>query len=226
MGKELNTIPDIIISRLPIYYQHLKNLQSSTKEYISSEELAELTGFSSSLIRKDLSYFGTFGRKSYGYDVYCLFQQISIIMGFNYKKKVIIIGGGNLGQALAYNKGYTERGYRLVSIFDKNPKLIGLVINDIEIQSINNLENFLEKNKIDVAALTVPGAAAQKITDRLIAAGIKAIWDFTEVPLKVPDDVLLEEQLINEGLCKLSVKMNQQRLNKNDTTEDLSCGQK
>jgi redox-sensing transcriptional repressor len=226
MGKELNKIPDIIISRLPVYYQHLKNLQSSTKEYISSEELAELTGFSSSLIRKDLSYFGTFGRKSYGYDVYCLFQQISIIMGFNYKKKIIIIGAGHLGQALAYNKGYTERGYKLISIFDKNPKLIGLVINDIEIQSVNNLENFLQNNKVDVAALTVPGAAAQKITDRLAAAGIKAIWDFTEVPLKVPEDILLEEQLINEGLSKLSVKMNQQRLDKNGTTEDLSCGQK
>lgn len=225
MGKELNAIPDIIISRLPLYYQHLKNLQNSTKEYISSEELAELTGLSSSLIRKDLSYFGTFGRKSYGYDVYCLFQQINIIMGFNYKKKVIIIGAGHLGQALAFNKGYTERGYELISIFDKNPKLIDLVINDIEIQSISNLEKFMENNKVDVAALTVPGAAAQKITDRLVAAGIKAIWDFTEVPLKVPDHILLEEQLINEGLCKLSVKMNQKRIKDSDTTEDLNCGQ-
>jgi redox-sensing transcriptional repressor len=223
MGKELNNIPDIIISRLPVYYQHLKNLQNSSKKYISSEELAELTGFSSSLIRKDLSCFGTFGRKSYGYDIYCLFQQISIIMGFNYKKKVIIIGAGHLGQALAYNKGYTERGYKLVAIFDKNPKLIDLVINDIEIQSINNLENFMEENKIDVAALTVPGAAAQKITDRLVAAGIKAIWDFTEVPLKAPDDILLEEQLINEGLCKLSVKMNQLQMDDSESTEDLSC---
>lgn len=226
MGKELNTIPDIIISRLPVYYQHLKSLQNSTKEYISSEELAELTGFSSSLIRKDLNYFGTFGRKSYGYDVFCLFQQINIIMGFNYKKKVIIVGAGHLGQALAYNKGYTERGYQLISIFDKNPKLIGLVINDIEIKSINNLEKFMENNKVDAAALTVPGAAAQKITDRLVAAGIKAIWDFTEVPLKVPEDVLLEEQLINEGLCKLSVKMNQKRINDSKPITDLNCEQK
>ena len=226
MEKKLEKIPDIIISRLPVYYQHLKNLQNSTKEYISSEELAELTGFSSSLIRKDLSYFGTFGRKSYGYDIFCLFQQINIIMGFNYKKKVIIIGAGHLGQALAYNKGYAERGYQLISIFDKNPKLIDLVINDIEIKSINSLEKFIEKNKVDVAALTVPGAAAQKITDRLVAAGIKAIWDFTEVPLKVPDDVLLEEQLINEGLCKLSVRMNQLRIDTSESTEDLSCEQK
>ena len=226
MGKELDKIPDIIISRLPVYYQHLKRLQNSTKEYISSEELAELTGFSSSLIRKDLSYFGTFGRKSYGYDVFCLFQQINIIMGFNYKKKLILIGGGHLGQALVYNKGYAERGYKLVSIFDKNPKLIGLVINDIEVQSITNLEQFIEDNKVDVAALAVPGAAAQKITDRLVAAGIKAIWDFTEVPLQVPEDILLEEQLINEGLCKLSVKMNQRRINDSEITEDLNCEQK
>lgn len=226
MGKELNTIPNIIVRRLPIYFQHLKSLQNSAKEYISSEELAELTGFSSSLIRKDLSYFGTFGRKSYGYDVYCLFQQINIIMGFNYKKKLIIIGAGHLGQALAYNKGYSERGYQLISIFDKNPKLIGLVINDIEIQSINNLEKFMEENEIDVAAITVPGAAAQKITDRLVAAGITAIWDFTEIPLKVPDDILLEEQLINEGLCKLSVKMNQSRIGNSESTIDLNCEQK
>jgi len=226
MGKDPNTIPNIIISRLPLYYQHLKNLQNSDKEYISSEELAELTGFSSSLIRKDLNHFGTFGRKSYGYDVYCLFQQINIIMGFNYKKKVIIIGAGHLGQALAYNKGYTERGYQLISIFDKNPKLIDLVINDIEIKSINNLEKFIENNRVDAAALTVPGAAAQKLTDRLVEAGIKAIWDFTEVPLKVPDDVLLQEQLINEGLCKLSIKMNQLRNNGSKELKDLKCQQK
>lgn len=226
MDKNLDKIPEIIISRLPVYYQYLKSLQNSNKEYISSEELSELTGFSSSLIRKDLSYFGTFGRKSYGYDVYCLFQQVSIIMGFNYKKKIIIIGAGHLGQALAYNKGYLERGYKLISIFDKNPKLVGLVINDLEIQNIDNLESFIENNKVDVAALTVPGAAAQKITDRLAAAGIKAIWDFTEEPLNVPDDILLEEQLINEGLCKLSVKMNQQRINASDIKEDLNCEQK
>ena len=226
MDQNLDKIPDIIISRLPVYYQYLKSLQNSTKEYISSEELAELTGLSSSLIRKDLSYFGTFGRKSYGYDVYCLFQQISIIMGFNYKKKIILIGAGQLGQALAYNKGYLERGYELISIFDKNPKLVGLVVNDIEIKNIDNLERFMENNKVDVAALTVPGAAAQKITDRLVAAGIKAIWDFTEVPLDIPDDILLEEQLINEGLCKLSVKMNQQRINESEIKKDLNCEQK
>lgn len=207
----MNKIPDIIISRLPFYYQHLKRLQNSNKKYISSDQLAKLTGFSPSLIRKDLSYFGSFGRKSYGYDIYCLFQQINIIMGFNYDKSLILIGAGHLGQALAYNKGYLERGFKLISIFDKNPKLIGLVINDLEIKNINYLEKFIEKNSVDVAALTVPGAAAQKITDRLVAAGIKAIWDFTEVPLQVPEDILVEEQLINKGLCKLSVKMNQEK---------------
>lgn len=225
MGKKLDEIPNVIIERLPLYYQYLKNLQNSAKKYISSEELSELTGLSSSLIRKDLSYFGTFGRKSYGYDVHCLFQQISIIMGFNYEKNIIIVGAGQLGQALAYNKGYSERGYKLIGIFDKNPKLIGLFINDIEIKGVNKLEDFIKENKVDLAALTVPGGAAQKTTDRLIAAGIKAIWDFTEVPLKVPEDVLLEEQLINEGLCKLSVKMNQLRADDSELLKDLKCRQ-
>ncbi|KXS49358.1 MAG: redox-sensing transcriptional repressor [Halanaerobium sp. 4-GBenrich] len=226
MTKDLYSIPDIIMSRLPVYYQHLKKLKESNKTYVSSEELAKLTGFSSSLIRKDLSYFGTFGRKSYGYDIFCLFQQIRIIMGFNYNKKIILIGAGHLGQALAYNKGYIERGYKLTAVFDKNPKLIGLVINDLEIKSISDLENYLSENKVDAAILTVPEAAAQKTADRLVAAGIKAIWSFAEVPIKVPADVLVEEQLINEGLCKLSVKMNQPRINKSEVEEDFDCEQK
>ncbi|ADQ15585.1 redox-sensing transcriptional repressor Rex [Halanaerobium hydrogeniformans] len=209
MEKNSETIPDIIVKRLPVYFKHLKKLKKSTKEYISSYELAELTGFSSSLIRKDLSYFGNFGRKSYGYDIYCLFQELNIIMGFNYTKKLIIVGAGHLGQALIYNKGYQERGYELKAVFDKNPKLIGLYINEFEILNIEQMLKFVKKEEIDIAALTVPQGAAQKITNLLIEAGIKGIWDFTEVPLKVPEDVLLEEQHINEGLCKLSCKINQ-----------------
>jgi redox-sensing transcriptional repressor len=220
MGKMSEKIPDIIISRLPIYFKHLKKLQKSSKEYISSEELSQLTGFSSSLIRKDLSYFGTFGRKSYGYDIYCLFQQLNIIMGFNYQKNLIVVGAGHLGQALAYNKGYEERGYKLKGIFDQNPKLIGLYLNDIIVKSVNDMDEFIKKENIDIAALTVPGGAAQNITDRLVAAGIKGIWDFTEVPLTVPEDVILEEQNINEGLCKLSCVLNKEF---NQET-DLNCG--
>jgi len=208
MTKTPDEIPDIIISRLPVYYKHLKQLQKSAKEYISSEELSKLTGFSSSLIRKDLSYFGTFGRKSYGYDIYCLFQQLNIIMGFNHKKSLVIVGAGYLGQALAFNKGYQERGYTLKSIFDKNPKLIGLYLNDIKVKPVSEMDEFVRSENIDIAALTVPGGAAQNITDRLVAAGINGIWDFTEVPLKVPDNVHLAEQNINEGLCRLSCIMN------------------
>ncbi|RCW50650.1 MULTISPECIES: redox-sensing transcriptional repressor Rex [unclassified Halanaerobium] len=210
MGKSTEKIPEIIINRLPLYYNHLKMLQDSSKEYISSEELSELTGLSSSLIRKDLSYFGTFGRKSYGYDIDCLFQQISIIMGFNYTKKIIIVGAGYLGQALAYNRGYEERGYKLTAIFDKNPKLIDLYINNIKTQPMENLEKVIKKEKVAIAALTVPEGAAQNITDRLVAAGIKGIWNFAEIPLKVPDNVFLQEQHINQGLCKLSCFLNQE----------------
>ncbi|MFW6295409.1 MAG: redox-sensing transcriptional repressor Rex [Halanaerobium sp.] len=210
MEKKPEKIPGIIISRLPVYYKHLKQMLKSSKEYISSEELSQLTGFSSSLIRKDLNYFGTFGRKSYGYDIFCLFQQLNIIMGFNYQKNLIVIGAGHLGQALAYNKGYEERGYKLKGIFDKNPNLIGLYLNDIKVRPVREMDEFVKKENIDIAALTVPGGAAQNITDRLVAAGIKGIWDFTEVPLTVPKDVLLEEQNINEGLCKLSCVLNKE----------------
>ncbi|MCC3145452.1 redox-sensing transcriptional repressor Rex [Halanaerobium sp. Z-7514] len=209
MDKRSENIPNIIIRRLPIYYKHLKKLKNRAKEYISSEELAELTGFSSSLIRKDLSYFGNFGRKSYGYDIYCLLQELSIIMGFNHPKNLIIVGAGHLGQALVHNKGYEERGYKLKGVFDKNPKLIGLFLDDIKIRSVEEMCDFVKEEKIDIAALTVPKGVAQKTAELLIEAGVIGIWDFTEVALKVPNNILLEEQHINEGLCKLSCKINQ-----------------
>lgn len=209
MAKHKTKIPQIIIRRLPVYYKILKQLKSSSKDYVSSQDLAKLTGFSSSLIRKDLSYFGTFGRKSYGYDICCLFNQIGQIMGFDKQKNLIIIGAGHLGRALAYNRGYQERGYNLKAVFDKNSRLIGEKINNLKVRDINDLEKYLGNTPILVAALTIDNNAAQKITDRLIAAGIKAIWNFTNVSLKTPAEVLVEDQIINQGLCHLSCKLKQ-----------------
>ncbi len=207
MRKTPPEIPDVILNRLPLYYKHLKKIKNKNIEYISSEELAKHTGFSSSLIRKDLNYFGTFGKKSYGYDVSCLCRQIQLIMGMHISKTLIIIGAGNMGQALAFNSGLNERGYKLKALFDVKVDLIGKSINGSPILSTEELIPFIKKEDIDIAILTVPSEVAQEITDIIIRANIKGIWDFTEIPLKVPDHVFLEEQHINEGLCKLSYKL-------------------
>ncbi|MBF8437911.1 redox-sensing transcriptional repressor Rex [Halanaerobiaceae bacterium Z-7014] len=202
-------IPDKIIQRLPHYYVQLKKLLSDDTEYISSEKLSKIMGYSSSLIRRDLSHFGSFGKKSYGYDINCLYETISKILGFSSNKKMIIIGAGFLGRALANNKSYKERGYELIGLFDKDPAIIGLEFNGLQVMDIEFAPGFIKQNQVEVAALAVPSDEAQKAANLLINSGIKGIWDFTETPISVPDDIILVEQNMNDGLCKLSCRLMQ-----------------
>ena len=209
-------IPDKIISRLPQYYVQLKKLLKKDEKYISSDKLADLMGFSSSLIRRDLSHFGNFGKKSYGYDIKCLHENISEILGFSRKKNLIIMGAGFLGRALANNDNYQERGYNVRALFDKDPAIIGLEFNGIKVLDIDLAPQFIKKHDIAVAALAVPSSAAQQVTDTITRAGVKAIWDFTETPLETSDDTILIEQNMNDGLCKISCHL----LAKNDKNRE------
>lgn len=197
-------IPEKIISRLPQYYAQLKKLLSADEEYISSDQLAKLMGYSSSLIRRDLSYFGNFGKKSYGYDVNCLYENISKILGFANDKTIIIVGAGYLGRALANHESYKERGYQLIGLFDKDSALIGLKFRGLEVKDIKTAPHFIKANQVDIAALAVPGEEAQQVSDLLVNAGIKGIWDFTENPISVPEEIIHIEQNMNDGLCKIS----------------------
>lgn len=202
-------IPDKIIQRLPQYYVQLKKLLTTNTEYISSEQLSKIMGFSSSLIRRDLSHFGSFGKKSYGYDINCLFETISKILGFSKNKRMIIIGAGFLGRALANNKSYLERGYELIGIFDKDPAIIGLEFNGLKVMDIEFINSFIKQHNVHVAALAVPSDEAQNVADLLINAGIKGIWDFTETPISTPENIIVVEQNMNDGLCKLSCRLMQ-----------------
>ena len=204
---ETKDIPDKIVQRLPHYYVQLKKLLSDDTEYISSEKLSKIMGYSSSLIRRDLSHFGSFGKKSYGYDIRCLYDTISKILGFSKNKKMIIIGAGFLGRALANNKSYKERGYELIGLFDKDSAIIGLEFNGLQVMDIEFAPGFIKQNDVEVAALAVPSDEAQKTANLLIKAGIKGIWDFTETPISIPDDIILVEQNMNDGLCKLSCRL-------------------
>lgn len=206
---ETKNIPDKIIQRLPQYYVQLKKLLSDDTEYISSEKLSKIMGFSSSLIRRDLSHFGSFGKKSYGYDINCLYETISKILGFSKNKRMIIIGAGFLGRALANNKSYKERGYELIGIFDKDPAIIGLEFNGLKVMDIEFVNGFIKQHNVEVAALAVPSDEAQKVANLLIDAGIEGIWDFTETPISIPENVILVEQNMNDGLCKLSCRLMQ-----------------
>ena len=191
---ERKEISKAVISRLPRYYRYLGELIEEGVERISSNELSARMKVTASQIRQDLNNFGGFGQQGYGYNVKYLYSEIAKILGIDRQHNVIIIGAGNLGQAIANYTNFERRGFVIRGMFDINPKLIGLVIRGIEIRSVDDLETFIRENEIQIAALTIPKTKAPEIADRLVNAGIRAIWNFAHTDLVVPEDVVVENQ--------------------------------
>lgn len=202
MEKKKN-ISMAVIKRLPKYHRYLNELLNNDVDRISSKELGEKIGFTASQIRQDLNCFGDFGQQGYGYNVRELSNQISKILGLDKDYNSVIIGAGNIGQAIANYTRFGKMSFDLKGIFDANPKLLGMKIRDIEIQDIDNLEGFLEQNNIDVGVVCVPKINAQKVCDILVAGGVKGIWNFAPVDLNVPDDVTVQNVHLSESLLTL-----------------------
>lgn len=196
-----------VIRRLPKYHRYLRELIKNDVDRISSRELSEKIGFTASQIRQDLNNFGDFGQQGYGYNVKELYNQISYILGVNKEYKTIIVGAGNIGQAIA-NYNFEKSGFHLTGIFDVNPKLIGLKLRDIRIQDVDQLEEFLKENNIDIGILCVPKNAAQRTCDILCNNGVKGIWNFAPVDLVSSKDVKIENAHLSESLLTLSCLMN------------------
>ncbi|RXI51625.1 redox-sensing transcriptional repressor Rex [Clostridium tetani] len=209
MDKKRN-ISMAVIKRLPKYHRYLEELLRNEVDRISSKELSKKIGFTASQIRQDFNCFGDFGQQGYGYNVKELHAQISNILGLTKEYRCIILGGGNIGQAIAnYNK-FQKLGFRLEAIFDINPKLVGLKIRDIEIKDIDTLEDYLKENNVDVGIICVPSRSAQKVCDILTRNNVKGIWNFAPVDLKVPEGVFTENVHLSENLLTLSYLMNEQ----------------
>jgi len=200
---ERKEISKAVISRLPRYYRYLGELIEEGVERISSNELSARMKVTASQIRQDLNNFGGFGQQGYGYNVKYLYSEIAKILGIDRQHNVIIIGAGNLGQAIANYTNFERRGFVIRGMFDINPKLIGLVIRGIEIRSVDDLETFIRENEIQIAALTIPKTKA----DRLVNAGIRAIWNFAHTDLVVPEDVVVENVHLSESLMRLSYRV-------------------
>ena len=196
-----------VISRLPRYYRYLGDLLEEGVERISSNDLSKKMHVTASQIRQDLNNFGGFGQQGYGYNVKYLYAEIAKILGIDQQHNLIIIGAGNLGQAIANYTNFERRGFLIKGMFDINPKLIGLVIRGIEIRSVDEMESFIKDNDIQIAALTIPKTKAPEIADRLVKAGIKAIWNFAHTDLVVPDDVVVENVHLSESLMRLSYRV-------------------
>ncbi len=192
-----------VIARLPRYYRYLGELLEDGVERISSNELSQRMHVTASQIRQDLNNFGGFGQQGYGYNVKHLYAEIAKILGIDRQHNLVIIGAGNLGQAIANYANFEKRGFVIKGMFDINPRLIGLVVRGIEIRGVEELEQFIRDNDVQIAALTIPKTKAPEIADRVIGAGVKGIWNFAHVDLTVPDDVVVENVHLSESLMRL-----------------------
>lgn len=200
-------ISKAVIKRLPRYYRYLGELMEEKVERISSNDLSKKMHVTASQIRQDLNNFGGFGQQGYGYNVEYLYTEIGKILGLDTIHPMIILGAGNLGQALANYGDFEKRGFRLVGIFDINPVLEGISVRGIEIRMINSLPEFIRENQVEIAILTLPKNKAKEMAKVLIDNGIKAIWNFAHTDLQVPDDVVVENVHLSESLMRLSYRV-------------------
>lgn len=196
-----------VIRRLPRYYRYLGELLEHDVVRISSKELSEKMNVTASQIRQDLNNFGGFGQQGYGYNVEYLYTEIGKILGLDRTQNMIIIGAGNLGQALANYSGLDKRGFVVKGLFDINPVLKGITIKDQPIRMMDELEKFLANNKIDIAAITIPKGKAPAVAQDLARMGIKAIWNFSSTDLHLPDSVVSENMHMTESLMQLSYRL-------------------
>ena len=208
---EAKQISKAVIKRLPRYYRYLGELLEDNVERISSNDLSKKMRVTASQIRQDLNNFGGFGQQGYGYNVKYLYTEIGKILGLDTVHPMIIVGAGNLGQALANYVEFEKRGFKLVGIFDVNPVLEGIAVRGIEIQMISDLPFFLKENNVEIAILTLPKNKAIDMADILIENGIKAIWNFSHVDLDTPDGVIVENVHLSESLMTLSYNLSQYR---------------
>ena len=208
---EAKQISKAVIKRLPRYYRYLGELLEDNVERISSNDLSKKMRVPASQIRQDLNNFGGFGQQGYGYNVKYLYTEIGKILGLDIVHPMIIVGAGNLGQALANYVEFEKRGFKLVGIFDVNPVLEGIAVRGIEIQMISDLPFFMKENNIEIAILTLPKNKARDMAEILIENGIKAIWNFAHIDLDTPDDVIVENVHLSESLMTLSYNLSQYR---------------
>ena len=182
-------IPDIVVGRLPLYLRALHRMEKDGRQVTSSQELGEFLGVSAAQIRKDLSQFGEFGKQGTGYPIPFLINKLRQILNVNRDWDLAVVGAGDIGSAVARYKGFSDRGFRVVMIFDSDPAKVGHKMDDFTIQDSAALVDTIRAAGLQVAMITVPAAEAQKVADKLVEAGVKAILNYAPVTLNVPPGV-------------------------------------
>ena len=204
---EEREISQAVIQRLPRYYRYLGDLLDNDVERISSNDLSKRMNVTASQIRQDLNNFGGFGQQGYGYNVKYLHTEIGKILGLNEHHNFVIIGAGNLGQALANYASFESSGFVLTGVFDINPKLIGQKIRGVEIRALEQLKEFINENHVEISVLTIPKTSAADVVELLSDTQIKGIMNFAHTDLKLPKHIIVENVHLSDSLMKLSYKI-------------------
>src|SRR5260370_9824244 len=200
----MRKISESTVRRLSVYLRFLEQFAAEGQTSISFGELARRGGTTSAQVRKDLSFFGSFGKRGLGYSVPELAAKIRDIMGLRRQYRVVLVGAGRIGSALIQYPGFAQRGFQVAAIYDKDPKKVGSRWNGLVVRDVRHLEADLEREPTDIAIVVTPAEAAQDVVDRLVAAGVKAILNFAPVRLAVPSDVVVKSVNMALELATLS----------------------
>ncbi len=200
-------VSDAVIRRLPGYYRHLRELEAAGVTAISSQELGERMHLTPSQIRQDINCFGGFGRQGYGYKVTDLKGHIGEILGLTQEHRLIILGAGNIGCAVAQYPTFSREGFRTIALFDTQENKVGRCLGDIPVLHMDTLETFVRENVVDIAVLALPKRNAQEALDHLYEYGVRAIWNFAPADLNHPDDMLVVNVHLSDSLQQLSYRM-------------------
>ncbi|HEU5466730.1 MAG TPA: redox-sensing transcriptional repressor Rex [Gemmatimonadales bacterium] len=203
----MRKISESTVRRLSLYLQYLELTQDQGRTTVSSEELARRSGATSAQVRKDLSFFGSFGKRGMGYEVPALITRLREILGLERAYRVVLVGAGKIGGALIHYEGFRRRGFEVSAIYDRDPKKIGSRSNGLVVRDVKQLEADLKKEPTDIGIVVTPGDAAQEVADRLVRAGVKALLNFAPVQLKVPRDVEVKTVNMAQELEALSYSL-------------------
>ena len=182
-------IPEVVINRLPVYARALSELAARGESVVSSQALGELLDVTPAQIRKDLSYFGRFGKQGRGYNVASLLAKLQEILGIDRQWRLLLVGVGRLGQAIAEYGGFGPQGFHITAAFDANPSVVGSEVGGVTVQDIEKLDSYLASNRIDIGIVAVPAQEAQIVVNKLVKAGIRAILNYAPITAHVPRDV-------------------------------------
>jgi redox-sensing transcriptional repressor len=186
-------IPDVVIDRLPVYARALAILERNGREVVSSQELGSQLGVTPAQIRKDLSYFGRFGKQGRGYNVKRLLEELRSILGLEREWTMVVVGVGQLGRAILAYGGFAPQGFRIVAAFDADPKVVGMRVGNLTVKPVDDLERELAPKNVDIGIVATPAATAQEVIDGLVACGVKAILNYAPIAAQVPPHVHIKD---------------------------------